>query len=355
MKKLDSKQSIIDSKPKSVNSKKAKAEIKDGIITESNTDTNQTTQEVAAKEVVLKTAVNKDDSPSEPLAKSGDSPSEPLAKSGKRSAKAVVESEEKLVKASRKVTQSAEASAKAGKPKASVKPPRTRLERASKKYREVAKLVEVGKEYSLKEAVDLAVKTSTTKFDSTVELHINLNVDPKQADQNLRDNLVLPAGTGKSVKVAVFADEADAKNAITAGADIAGSDEFLQQLDKNIIDFDLLITAPMMMPKLAKYAKLLGPKGLMPNPKSGTVTANIVKAVEQAKAGRLEYRVDSTGIVHCGIGKVSFGPDKVLQNAEAVLASIKSNKPSSVKTALIKSVYLTTSMGPSVRVALSEL
>lgn len=309
--------------------KKTKLEKNDGIIQETSTDKNEATQEVAPREVTEK----------------------PLAKKGKRSAKAVVEVEEKLAKEERK----AEASEKAKKPKAPVKPARSRLERASKKYREVAKLLEVGREYSLKEAVDLTIKTSTTKFDSTVELHINLNVDPKQADQNLRDNLVLPAGTGKSVRVAVFAEPEDVKAAKTAGADIAGSDEFLQQLDKNVIDFDLLITAPMMMPKLAKYAKLLGPKGLMPNPKSGTVTTNIVKAVEQAKAGRLEYRVDSTGIVHCGIGKVSFGTDKVFQNAEAVLNSIKNNKPSSVKVALIKSVYLTTSMGPSVRVALSEL
>jgi len=311
-----------------------------GITKKNDPDTLPATQEVAPEEVVSKT-----------LAKKGDGPSDPLAKSGKRSAKAIVEAESKLAKEEKK----AETAGKVKNSKLAVKSARTRLQRAGKKYREVAKLVEVGKEYSLKEAADLAIKTSTTKFDSTIELHINLNVDPKQADQNLRDNLVLPAGTGKSVKVAVFAEPEDVKAAKTAGADIAGSEEFLQQLDKNIIDFDLLITAPMMMPKLAKYAKLLGPKGLMPNPKSGTVTANIVKAVEQAKAGRLEYRVDSTGIVHCGIGKVSFGPDKVLQNAEAVLASIKSNKPSSVKTALIKSVYLTTSMGPSVRVALSEL
>lgn len=317
---------------KKVTSKKIIEEKKDGIIKENSAITDTTTQEVATESVVEK----------------------PLAKKGKRSAKAIFEVEEKLAKVERK-EQSAEASAKAGKTKPPVKPARSRLERAGKKYREVAKLLEVGKEYSLKEAVELAVKTSTTKFDSTVELHINLNIDPKQADQNLRDNLVLPAGTGKTVRVAVFAEPDDAKAAKTAGADIAGNEEFLQQLDKNVIDFDLLITLPMMMPKLAKYAKTLGPKGLMPNPKSGTVTTNIVKAVEQAKAGRLEYRVDSTGIVHSGIGKVSFGADKVFLNAEAVLNSIKNNKPASVKVALIKSVYLTTSMGPSVRVALNEL
>jgi large subunit ribosomal protein L1 len=312
--------------------KSTNKEINDGVIKEVSTVTSPATQEVTTKEVTSK----------------------PLAKAGKRSAKAVVEAEEKQVKASRKA-KSGEELAKAGKPKISVKPARSRAERAGKKYREVTKLVEKGKEYSLKEAVELALKTSTTKFDSTVELHVNLNVDPKQADQNLRDNLTLPAGTGKTVRIAVFADTDDVKAAKTAGADIAGSDEFLQQLDKNIIDFDLLITAPTMMPKLAKYARLLGPKGLMPNPKSGTVTTNIVKAIEQSKAGRLEYRVDSTGIVHSGIGKVSFGTEKIQQNAEAVLASIKGNKPASVKTALIKSVHLTTSMGPSAKVAISEL
>lgn len=309
--------------------KKTKTEIKDGLTKENDTNTFPAVEEVATEEVV----------------------SRPLAKKGKRSAKAVIEAEEKQAKEERK----AETEEKAKKPKTAVKPARTRLERAGKKYREVAKLLEKDKEYSLKEAIELALKTSTTKFDSTVELHANLNVDPKQADQNLRDNLVLPAGTGKTVRIAVFAEPDEAKAAKTAGADIAGNDEFLQQLDKNIIDFDLLITLPMMMPKLAKYAKTHGPKGLMPNPKSGTVTTNVLKAVEQAKAGRLEYRVDSTGIVHSGIGKVSFGPEKILENAQAVLDSIKNNKPASVKTALIKSVHLTTSMGPSVRVALSEL
>ena len=204
--------------------KKIKEVKTDGPIQEDSTDTLPTTEEVAAEEVISK----------------------PLAKKGKRSAKAVVEVDEKLAKEERK-SQEAE---KPKKPKAPVKPARSRLERASKKYREVAKLLEIGKEYNLKEAVELTVKTSTTKFDSTVELHINLNVDPKQADQNLRDNLVLPAGTGKLVRVAVFAEPDDVKTAKTAGADTAGGDEFLQQLDKNIVDFDLLITAPTMMPKL---------------------------------------------------------------------------------------------------------
>lgn len=283
-------------------------------------------------------------------ATTGQEVTKPTAKAGKRSPKAIAETEEKIAKEERKskVQETSE------KPKKAIKPARTRLERAGKKYREVAKLIEKDKEYSLKEAVELAVKTSTTKFDSTIELHVNLNVDPKQADQNIRESITLPAGTGKTVRVAVFAEPEDVKAAKEAGAEIAGSEEFLQQLDKNIIDFDLLIATPPMMAKLAKYAKLLGPKGLMPNPKSGTVTANVAKAVKEVKTGRLEYRVDSTGIVHAGIGKVSFGPAKILENAEVVLSSIKNNKPSSVKTALVKSIHITTSMGPSVRVALNE-
>lgn len=309
--------------------KKTKTEINDGIIEESVAAANTSVEEVTTEVVDTK----------------------PLAKKGKRSAKALVEAEEKQAKEDNK----AAVAKKVSKLKVAIKPARTRLERAGKKYREVAKLIDKDKEYSLKESVELAIQTSTTKFDSTVELHVKLNVDPKQADQNLRDNLILPSGTGKSVLVAVFADADDAKSALAAGADIAAGDEFLQQLEKNIIDFDLLITMPTMMPKLAKYAKTLGPKGLMPNPKSGTVTNNVVKAVEQAKAGRLEYRVDSTGIIHSGIGKVSFGAVKIQANVEAVLSSIKNNKPASVKTALINSVYLTTSMGPSVRVALGEL
>lgn len=275
------------------------------------------------------------------------------AKAGKRSAKAIAEKEEKIAKEERKA-KSAEENAD-DKPKAAVKPARSRLERAGKKLQEASKLVDKTKTYSLKEALDLAVKTTTTKFDATAELHVNLNVDPRQADQNLRGQIVLPAGTGKSVRVAVFADGDELDAAKKAGADFAGADEFLQKLDKGTIDFDLLIATPALMPKLGKYAKLLGPKGLMPNPKSGTVTTNVKKAVEEAKAGRLEYRVDSTGIIHVGIGKVSFGTEKLLENTQVVLASIRSSKPASVKGTYVKSIYVTTSMGPSIKVAISEM
>lgn len=272
------------------------------------------------------------------------------AKAGKRSAKAVAEKEAKIAKEERKANAESEATPK---PKQVIKT-RSKLERAGKKLRQASELIDKSKEYSVKEAVDLAIKTTTTKFDSTVELHVNLNVDPKQADQNIRGQLVLPAGTGKTVRIAVLAEGADADLAKKAGADISGADELLEQLDKNQVNFDLLIATPALMAKLGKYARLLGPKGLMPNPKSGTVTPNVAKAVTEAKAGRVEYRVDSTGIVHLGVGKVSFGVDKLLDNVTATLASIKGAKPASVKTAFIQSIHLSTSMGPSIRIATSE-
>lgn len=276
-----------------------------------------------------------------------------VAKAGKRSTRAITETEEKIAKEERKLAVKAEASE--DKPKKPVKPARSRLERRSKKYREAAKLIDGTKLYTIADALELATKTSTTKFDATVELHVRLGVDPRQADQNIRDNIVLPAGTGKTVRVAVFADEETAKAAKKAGADIAGDQDFLAQLDKGIIDFDVLIATPSVMARLSKYARVLGPKGLMPNPKSGTVTNDVAKAVSQAKAGKVEYRVDSTGIVHIGIGKVSFGAKKLNDNIQAVVASIKQNKPASIKGIYVRSIAITTSMGPSIKVATSEI
>ena len=277
-----------------------------------------------------------------------------IAKAGKRSSKSIKEAEAEQAKEDRKANRAKAAADIEEAPKIRPKT-RSKTERAGKKFREASKLVEPEKLYSLSESIDLACKTSTTKFDATVEMHIRLGVDPRQADQNLRDNFVLPAGTGKTVRVAVFAEADDIAIAKKAGADIAANEEFLQQLDKQKMDFDILIATPSQMSKLGKYARMLGPKGLMPNPKSGTVTTDVAKAVEQAKAGRVEYRVDSTGIVHLGIGKVSFGKAKLLQNAQAVAASIKTNKPASVKGNYVKSVYLSTTMGPGIAVAASEL
>ncbi len=275
------------------------------------------------------------------------------AKAGKRSEKALKETEEKQAKEERKAQVQEDQPTE--KPKRIQKPARSRLERRSKGYRKVAELIEIDKFYSVNDAVELATKTSTVKFDAAVELHVNLGVDPKQADQNIRQTVVLPAGTGKSLRVAVFADVDDVAKAKKAGADIAAGDEFLQQLDKGDINFDVLIATPTMMPKLGKYARLLGPKGLMPNPKSGTVTPNVTKAVTEAKAGRVEYRVDSTGIIHTAVGKVSFGKDKLGDNTKAVLDSIKAAKPASVKGTFIESVFVTTTMGPSIPVNLSDV
>ena len=269
------------------------------------------------------------------------------AKAGKRSAKALAEAEEKQAKEERKAKTAEEGTD--DKPKQPVKPARSRLERKGKKFRSAADLVDKNKIYGLAEALELAVKTSPAKFDATVELHVNLNVDPRHADQNIRDNLVLPAGTGKAIRVAVFNDEK------TEGADIAGVEAILKQLEKGDITFDILIATPANMPKLGKYARVLGPRGLMPNPKSGTVTTDVAKAVQEAKAGRVEYRVDTTGIVHLGIGKVSFGKAKLQENARAVFASIKANKPASVKGTYVKTIHVATTMGPSVAVVANEL
>ena len=211
-------------------------------------------------------------------------------------------------------------------------------------------MVEKGKLYSLKDAVELATKTSPVKFDATLEAHARLGVDPRQADQNIRTTLVLPNGSGKTVRVAVFAPLDVAKTAKSAGADIAEDEEFLKRLDKGEIEFDVLISTPQYMPKLGKYARLLGPKGLMPNPKAGTVTMDVEKAVKEAKAGKVEYRVDKQAIVHIGLGKVSFGADKLLQNAEAFFDSLKAQKPASLKGTYVKSVYITTTMGPSIQI-----
>jgi large subunit ribosomal protein L1 len=277
--------------------------------------------------------------------------SKTLAKAGKRSAKSVKETEEKQAKEERK-SQTKEEAEEPKKAKMAQKPARSRLERRGKNYRKLAEKIDKSKSYSLKEALDLAVKTSPVKFDAAVEIHLNLNVDPRQADQNIRGTVSLPEGTGKTVRVAVFGEADDVAVAKKAGADIAQGDELLQQLDKGVIDFDILIASPKVMAKLGKYAKVLGPKGLMPNPKSGTVSADVAKAVKEAKAGRVEYRVDSTGIIHNSVGKVSFGSDKLVKNSEALVASIKGAKPASIKGVYIKSGFVTTSMGPSIKVSL---
>jgi len=268
------------------------------------------------------------------------------AKAGKRSAKAVRETEEKQAKEARK----ADAVKPEDQSKPTAKPARSREERAGKKYREVAKLVDKTKLYTLSEALELATKTSPTKFDASVELHVNLGVDPKQADQNVRDTVTLPAGSGKTLRIAAFVEADDVAKATAAGADIVGADKIKAMLDKEDLAFDILIATPTLMAQLGKYARLLGPRGLMPNPKSGTVSADVATAVKESKAGKVEYRVDQAGIIHLGIGKVSFGNAKLLQNAEAVLASIRAAKPASLKGIYVKGISISTTMGPGIKV-----
>ncbi len=275
---------------------------------------------------------------------------ENFAKSGKKSKKHIEEVKAEEERQARKAEKAEKDAENAAKPKGAAPIVRPKLERRGKKYQEAHKLVEKGKVYTLKDAINLAIKTSTVKFDATLEAHVRLGVDPRQADQNIRTTIVLPNGNGKTVRVAVFAPLDEAKKAKAAGADIAEDEEFLKRLEKGEIEFDVLIATPAYMPKLGKFARTLGPKGLMPNPKAGTVTTDVEKAVKEAKAGKVEYRVDKQAIVHIGLGKVSFGADKLLQNANAFFGSIKSMKPASLKGQYVKSVFLTTSMGPSIPV-----
>ncbi len=280
-----------------------------------------------------------------------------LAKAGKRSAKTAKEIDEKIAKEERKAShdttpQSEEAAAE----KRGLAPKtRSKLERRSKAYRKAAEKIEAEKAYSLEEALKLAALTSVGKFDASVEIHVNLGVDPRQADQNVRATVMLPNGSGKTVRVAVFAPADQHEAARKAGADIVGEDDFLAQLDKEQLDFDVLISTPQLMPKLGKYARLLGPRGLMPNPKSGTVTAKAAEAVKEAKAGRVEYRIDKQAIVHLGIGKVSFEQTKLLENAKAFIASLNGVRPASIKGTYIKSAFVTSSMGPGIKVDIASL
>ena len=275
---------------------------------------------------------------------------EKFAKSGKKSKKHIEEVKAEEERQARKEERAKEEAEAEKKPKGAKPITRPLIERRGKNYRKASEKIEKGKIYTLNDAMKLAVETNPAKFDATVEAHVRLGVDPRQADQNIRTTVVLPNGNGKTVRVAVFAPLDEAKKAKEAGADIAEDVEFLKRLDKGEIDFDVLISTPAYMPKLGKYARMLGPKGLMPNPKAGTVTMDIEKAVKEAKAGKVEYRVDKQSIIHIGLGKVSFGADKLLENANVFFDSLKAQKPASLKGNYVKSVYITTTMGPSIAV-----
>ncbi len=220
-----------------------------------------------------------------------------------------------------------------------------------KRYAEALKLVEKGKLYSVDEALDLAVKTASAKFDETIELHVRLGVDSKNADQQVRGVVVLPAGTGKKVKVLVLARGDKAEEAEKAGADYVGADEYIAKIqNQGWLDFDVCITTPDMMSSISKIAKILGPKGLMPNPKSGTVTTDVAKAIADVKAGKVEYRLDKNENIHCPIGKASFGVEKLKLNLTTLMDAIIKAKPAAAKGTYLKSVTIASSMGPGIRI-----
>jgi len=225
------------------------------------------------------------------------------------------------------------------------------MKKFGKKYVEASKLVEKNTNYSLVEAVKLAKQTSTTKFDSSIELAIKLNIDTKKADQQLRGSLVLPNGNGKVKRILVLAKGAQAEAAKSAGADYVGEQEMIDKIaNENWFDFDVIVATPDMMPELGKIGKILGPKGLMPNPKSGTVTMDVTKAIKEIKAGKVEYRLDKTAIIHVPVGKKSFGAEKLIENMNVVVEAIQKAKPAAAKGTYIKSVNIATTMGPGVKV-----
>ena len=218
-----------------------------------------------------------------------------------------------------------------------------------KLYLESEKLIDKTKNYDAKEAIEVFTKMPKRKFDETIELHVKLGVDSKQADQQVRGTVVLPNGTGKTQKVLVFAKGDKAKEAEAAGADYVGAEELVPKIqNENWFDYDVIVATPDMMGVIGRLGKILGPKGLMPNPKSGTVTMDVTKAINEIKSGKVEYRLDKTNIIHLGFGKVSFGADKLLENYETVMDAIIKAKPAAAKGQYVKSVAIATTMGPSI-------
>ncbi len=220
-----------------------------------------------------------------------------------------------------------------------------------KKYNESRKLIDNAALYDISEAIDLAAKTGKAKFDETVEVHVRLGVDSRHADQQVRGAVVLPNGTGKKVRVMVFARGDAAKAAEAAGAEYVGAEEYMEKIQKeNWMDFDVVIATPDMMGIVGRLGKVLGPRGLMPNPKAGTVTPDAGRAVTEAKAGKIEYRLDKTNIIHCPIGKVSFGPEKLQENFDTLLGAIVKAKPAAAKGQYIRSCVVATTMGPGIKI-----
>ena len=220
-----------------------------------------------------------------------------------------------------------------------------------KKYQDSVKLIDHLNQYDPAEACDLVCKTGKAKFDETVEIHVRLGVDPRHADQQVRGAVVLPHGTGRTIRVLVIAKGVKADEAKAAGADYVGAEDMIAKIQQeNWFDFDVCVATPDMMGLVGRIGRVLGPKGLMPNPKSGTVTMDVTKAIKDIKAGKVEYRLDKTAIIHCPIGKVSFGTDKLNENLTALMEAINKAKPAAAKGTYVRSLYLSSTMGPSVRV-----
>ena len=225
-----------------------------------------------------------------------------------------------------------------------------------KKYIDSAKLIEKNKAYDPAEALDLVCQTSKAKFDETIEIHVRLGVDSRHADQQVRGAIVLPHGTGKTVRTLVFARGDKAEAAKAAGADFVGAEDMVQKIQtENWFDFDVVIATPDMMGVIGRLGKVLGPKGLMPNPKAGTVTPDVARAVQEAKAGKIEYRLDKTNIIHCPIGKASFGPEKLMENFNTLVGAVIKAKPAAAKGQYIKSCVVATTMGPGIKVNYAKL
>ncbi|AXJ00287.1 large subunit ribosomal protein L1 [Cyclonatronum proteinivorum] len=224
------------------------------------------------------------------------------------------------------------------------------MSKKGKKYNEAASLIEAGKEYSLEEAAELIGKTSLVNFDASVDIDVRLGVDPRQADQMVRGNVSLPHGVGKDVRVLALVNPAKQEEAKQAGADHVGLDEYIEKLESGWSDIDVIVATPDVMGKLGKLGRFLGPRGLMPNPKSGTVTMEPGKAIKEVKAGKIDFRVDKYGILHTSIGKASFSPDKLVDNAKAFINTVIKLRPASAKGTYVKSIYLSTTMGPSITI-----
>jgi len=225
------------------------------------------------------------------------------------------------------------------------------MRRHSKRYKETAKLFQKDKTYSLNEAISICKKAANTKFDSSLEIHFHLNVDPKQSDQMVRGTVVLPHGTGKKIRIAVFAKGEQEKQARENNVDHVGGTDLIEKVSKGFLDFDCAIATPEMMKELSRLGKILGPRGLMPSPKTGTVTNDVTSAIEQIRKGKVDFKIDKQGGIHLSIGKASFTEDKLLDNASVVVAAINEARPSAIKGKYIKSLFLSTTMSPGLRIS----